>query len=151
MDGDPPLYAGLSWNNAACRMIALGLFTGVAGGIAIDLAGGFGVAPLEGNNEAGIGEIWLPSSGSTNSKSCSAALSACAARALRASSTTEWGTPLTLVVDGVGLGDAAERLSALGVSHCTEKLMRSTESPSPISLSAGKGIVVAISISSLLS
>ena len=57
MDGDPPLYAGLSWNNAACRMIALGLFTGVDGGRAVDLAGGFGVAPLEGNNEACIREL----------------------------------------------------------------------------------------------
>ena len=46
------------------------------------------------NKDAGIVECCIPSSsGSTNSNSLSAALSACSARALKASSTTGWLWP----------------------------------------------------------
>ena len=89
------VFAGLFLNNAACRNMAAFRLSGVTGGarlrVTFDAFGtlGFGVAtPLPSSSDGGIVECWLSSpSGSFSSSSRSAALCACSARALRASST----------------------------------------------------------------
>lgn len=92
-----PLYAGLSWNAAACFQIADLLATGVTGGRTVEVNGRggttdwaftLGVAAFElRRSEECIAGCWsVSSSGSTNSSSLSAALSACSARARIASS-----------------------------------------------------------------
>jgi hypothetical protein len=97
-DEECPLYAGLFLNKAACLIISVFLFIGVAGiivrpcvignGEGLDLTLGVEF-PLPISNDVGIVECCMPSSsGSTSSRSRSAALSACSARARSASSTT---------------------------------------------------------------
>lgn len=54
--GEPPLYAGLSLNKAASRIMALVWLMGVTGGPVKVLEGDFRADPLLGNNEKGIGE-----------------------------------------------------------------------------------------------
>jgi len=89
------MFAGLFLNNAAWRNMAVLRLAGVTGGarlrIIVDVFGtlGFGVAiPLPSSRDGGIVECWLSSpSGSFSSSNRSAALCACSARALRASST----------------------------------------------------------------
>lgn len=98
-----PFRAGLSWKRAARFIMSDFLLTGVLGGASK------GLTPLEPttvfefdcevpfprtSSDAGSVEACMPSSsGSTNSKRRSAALSACSARARRASSTIGWGMP----------------------------------------------------------
>lgn len=102
----PPLYAGLSWNAATCFQIVLfpcgvtGALTVIDSGftcIAGVVLGGVTccslilcVAELLLNRRECCGSWWIVSSGSTSSRSLSAALSACSARARMASSTRGW-------------------------------------------------------------
>lgn len=92
------MFAGLFLNNAAWRKIAAVRLSGVTGGEArLRIIAGafcaldFGVAdPLRPrSSDGGIVECWLSSpSGSFSSSNRSAALCACSARAIRASSTS---------------------------------------------------------------
>lgn len=94
------LWMGLSVNRAACCIMTVALLFGVTGktmgrapGISsISTFVSVNIGPLEFlNREGDVRWCVIPSfSGSTNSKSRSAALSACSARARRASSTTGW-------------------------------------------------------------
>lgn len=87
-----PLYAGLFWKRAACFRILVFRFTGVTGGAKL---GGYltlrlgDACPLPPTSkDAGMEGWWLLlSSESTSSSRRSAALSACSARARKASST----------------------------------------------------------------
>ena len=88
------LWAGLSVNRAARRIMVAALLFGVARGTMARAPGTWSVfafvlaviGPLEFLKRC----VVASSSGSTSSKSRSAALSACSARARRASSTTGW-------------------------------------------------------------
>lgn len=171
--------AGLSANRAACLITAVALWFGVTGtGFPRIVGRGVGFVltfvacacpfPVLSSEDGILGWLFMrSSSGSTSSRSLSAALSACSARARRASSTTgSWLVPISdsepddkaFDTDPVGrwsdtgdivwlLLDLGGDLAGVRALNEVEKDMRFTD-PSSESLSSGIGTVCAIRRSS---
>ena len=139
------LWAGLSVNRAARRIMVAALLFGVARGAIARVPAIWSlfalvfavIDPLEFLNRS----CAVPSSsGSTSSKSRSAALSACSARARRASSTTGWPAVISEIdleesaLETVSLesGDNGGISVSIGgyISKGVENDMRFTDTPS---------------------